>query len=610
MKSTWQDTTKAVSFKLLKVFLVTSVSLCCGSLALLGAYAIVSSPVFGASSFILATAFEGQIYYEAIGDGLNRIADPDRTNRSVIAQFLDKLIESRIASAVRTKREEKKRKIEEMTKLERSFRFSQAKSDEIEAMKAEIKRCDDEMTKLAVKTLETDSDTLARYYRAKKNKDKQTQTDIETKALILLGKSAKKSSTTYIDSTITTQLMRNRSALRNTMIRKGFALKCSWILSIAGGIACGLTTLSAVSSSIGVMTTLALVPGGALIAIAACAGIAFTLLLYQNLSLLVETTDNPLSGFYKKKEESYGSYALRTFSFVVVFALAGFCTAATVSTWWFAAKEGVLFLKIGKQLADIIRIGSLGIYILPSMIWMVSNSLFSLDKIRRSEWGVLLGKTMRTIDQTWQSENILCFINPFRVYLFIDFTMHQLLFLGHVITVGLMSNDFRIFGIKLNPVLTTSLLAASEILTDANYLPSEEEGHSHAISPPLALLFAPVAFIVYTLRVLAVGWDVLFSTSHSLEESAKKMNCKLPWIAFKDHVHKVMHHGHGDKEPSHTHSTTKIGQSLDSKTPASHASSLREKVRPAAGGIFKYGHSSLKPNLRMPFSAERRRCLR
>ncbi len=460
-------------------------TLAIGFLSFAGMFVLTSSIPWCIAAFVLAAAYEGQVNVEGIYSALRRMFDQNFLKQHILRQFLeDQLAE-----------QEKKTN---------------------DAPEGEATREINPFLK-EYQTQTQYLDGLERIEHPTKEQEKKiahTKKQIEKMELFFLNQyendPEKSKKLTKMEQAAQDLLSHHKSRLSKEIRRKSWLIRLSWLFAIGGGISSGLAAFGAIQAGIAAFSVLSVIPGGILIALAACAAIGYTLLLYQSISDMVQAYGGKWKKYFEQRpDETKITHILRCTGTVMMVCLAVIATVATAGTWWYAAKEGALLLNLGDKAASFLRSASVALMALPVFIFSASNSIASVDNISRSSYKELVVSTINSIKKVWLEENVLQFINPFRmVEKIISFTSRTVLFLGHVISMGLMSDGFD----AIPAPICTAANSTSEALADLNYLPNEKKEHDHD-SIVLQVVFFPITLTVTILKLFSVLWDRPFSGS-------------------------------------------------------------------------------------------------
>lgn len=449
-----------------------------GLLSFAGMFMFSSSILWCCTAFALSAAYESQVYKESVFIALTRMFDEEYLKQAIILRNLNELLENfeELAENARERNNifladfyKQKKYLSELTKI---ISPSEEQLLEIKSLQKELHR----MEKLFIAEFNN---------QEKKKEPSELQKSMQ--ALITLKK----------------------EKIETEIANKAWFLKMSWVFAIGGGVSSGLATLSAMKLAIAAFSFSFAVPGGALIALSALAAVGYTLLLYQTFAEIVQAYHEKWPGnFNKRKDESHLGFGLRSAATLALIGLAVVVTIATAGTWWIAAKHGASLIGLVDKGAALLRTISVAIMALPNFIFNTYNSANSVDKISRSDYKLLYRKTVNEINSAYENESIYRFVNPFRFFeKVISYSASSILFLGHVVSMSLISDRSTIIGAKGSVAAGT----ICETAVDANFLPDEKH-HNHA-SLLLKALFLPVKIVEFTLKGFATLWDSLSTGS-------------------------------------------------------------------------------------------------
>ncbi len=505
--------------KFLLLILTIAATLSVGFLSFVGMYAIFPQLLLCGAAFGLAAAFEGQVNKEGIGAALKRMFDPDRLKVRIVRHYLDDLVaqekklkksalvaEFRFANNkfYQDYRQQKKyiksleKYIEDLKARKSSFLrgFESVERDklqrEIDLQQAEYKKAKKRLQNLQI------------FFSKKLHHPSKNPNEIEKAVANLLGGG-------------------KAGALKKEIKRKALAIKLSWLLDIGIGASSGFATLSAMQTGIAMFSVLSFIPGGFLLGLAIAAGLGYALLIYQNISDMIQDYKKSwISYFNKREKESRAGQVLRCSVAIVGVVLALAVTFATAGTWYKLVKDGAKIAGFIDKVASTLRDVFLISMVLPSVIFNTKNSVESVDKLSKVKYREFLAKKWSEVVCAWNTENIVRFINPFRaIEKTISFLGFSLLFKSHSVSIGVGASQVEAGFIPsmptISPVLVASVGACNETLTDANYL---NKKNSILLAAMYGVLILPPVLI---LKTLAVGWDYVFSSPRSLSVSFKKM---------------------------------------------------------------------------------------
>ena len=459
------------------------------------------------SALVLAIAYEGQVYNEGISIALRRIFDANYLKKAIARRYINDEFKKIREQLVGLKDDEKipldkipnaflKAYYEQkvyLAKLEEDHKLSHKLKDNVRAAKRNMAQLE----------------LLFIQYLNEKLPEKNELTDALPQVIGA-----------------------NADVIIKELNRKKWLVRLSWIFALGGGISSGFAALSAIEAGVATLATtftfLSVIPGGVLVALAAFAAAGYTFMLYQTMTDMVQSYSGNWKDYLAARpKESSLQHGLRIVGIVFVVAIGIFATIATAGTWWYATQKGAMVVKMGEFAADMVRNISVPLMIVATLFYNVTNSISSVDKISRSSFGILLEKKRDAVWYAWKNENIVQFINPFRIIeKFISYTAQGLFFIGHIISMGLTTDRLD----PIPPLVNAIGSAANEATVDLNYLPHDEDEHHHSHSSALLnVIFAPITVLVFGFKVLGAFWDMPFSSYQEAKE--KFFEChKVPKI--------------------------------------------------------------------------------
>jgi hypothetical protein len=495
-----------------------------GFLSFAGMFIISPGLSLCLTALVLAIAYEGQVYHEGISKALRRLFDYN---------YLKKGLADREINVA-------------LGKLKKQYRHLQIEniSNRFLATYFELQSF--------IHAVEHDHH-LSVELAAEKEKAEDQLEDLKLSFVKQLNNRNTRAKLTTQEDFIEAIIGRKRDALRKEIFRKSWLISLSWIFAIAGGISSGFAGLYAISEGVATLALtfplVAAIPFSVVAGLAVFAAFGYTFMLYQTMSDAVQQYNGEWRKYCKPKVgESPWTYRLRMAGITTVVALGIFATVATAGTWWFATNRGALLVNWSQAAAARIRNLSVPLMTFATLVYNVSNSLITIDNISKSHYGKLIVNYLESIEILWAEESFLQFINPFRfLAVLIDNTINGVLFVGHIISMGLISD--RLEG--LPPALTASLIAVNEAMVDMQYLNENEEehehlhahshhahhpgsggrggpdgpgdhdhddhdhgddsGHNHSHDSIIkSILLAPFKLIVYGCQLAAVAWDAPF----------------------------------------------------------------------------------------------------
>ncbi|MCC5791249.1 MAG: hypothetical protein JJT82_01370 [Legionellaceae bacterium] len=288
-------------------------------------------------------------------------------------------------------------------------------------------------------------------------------------------------------------------------------------LAMAFSAICGalmaLATVYLMSGALLTLPFVAAVPFAALAALivlaSVLAGAAYACLTYNSITDMIH--NDTLNRWYQRmKRDLVTKPDVRALAMaavaVVLTGLAVVLTVFTAGTWWTIVKESPALFQWMKRIPTFFSKLVMPFFLgLSALVFNLENSAESMDfiddmaqqspqqpgKWLRARWAMLM--------QTWQSESLLQFMNPFRLVLKLSYEPIRMgLFLGHLLSIAFTSD--RVPGIADGVSRATSFF--QELGTDVHYF---FDAHHQADDIPSRLLkgcFLP-------LFALAALWDFI-----------------------------------------------------------------------------------------------------
>lgn len=364
----------------------------------------------------------------------------------------------------------------------------------------------------------------------------------------------------------------NDPVLAGEVTRKTVVLYISGLLAIGAGISSGLATLSAATTG---LLTLGATAGAALASgavIAILSSIGYTLMMYKSVADMVQNDtlhhwyEEIGKFFHKDSTENYLTYlartSLATLGVLTVSALATFATIATAGTWWYAAKNGALLISgISEAAASIIRTITVIAMWIPNFIFNVAQALESVRQVANSSIDDALYKLDKHYLQPLENKNLAQWVNPFYwIGKTADILINGVVFIGHLISVGLTSDGLR----GIPPLITTAAGTIIEFLTDWHFIFGSEDNHKHhhhhhhhqhSSIPQLfaAVVLSPITF-------LAKLWEWSFASPTNVSPVSSDSDSDDEHEHHHDHDHD---HHHDHSHHGHSHSTTLVYKTMD-----------------------------------------------
>lgn len=493
-------TKKELLRKSLVVLLTAGATLAVGFLSFAGMFVLSPSLVLCGVAFVLAAGYESQINEEGIGKALKRIFDPHYLALSLVQNYLKKQLKNEMLRGnifLETYREQK-RYVKELQE-----HFEQIKSKHLKPIiKKQLQEEQERLRKMELAFL------------------RQVQLPANNRPSAM------------------EQAMRElcpeneRQNLCDDIKKKKRRIHFAKVLALSSGIACGFVTLSAMEVGIATFAVLSAIPGGIIVTLSILAGAGYAMLMYRNVCDMIQEFDGKWKNFFSKQEgETTTRHVVRIGLSIIALGLGIFVTIATAGTWWSAVRDSTVILDTIQKIA-------IALTTLPNFIYNARNALKSIERIIKIPYGHILKETWKNIAETWRTENVLQFFNPFRIVetLFTN-TYRFALFLGHVVSMGLMADRLPAVSPKVSTALNSSLEAVVD--TEAgnfSYLP-DDHGHTHRHhgnhtededehnhnhdSLLLKLLFSPLKLTTKILQFTSAAWDWL-SSKNSFKASLEK----------------------------------------------------------------------------------------
>jgi hypothetical protein len=525
-----------------------------GFLSFAGMFVI--SPALGLclSALVLAVAYEGQIYNEGISKALIRIFDENYLRKALAKRQIRKYLKGL--------REQKKKNYQISPDLtpEKNEELKKLVAGDIENIFLAVYF---EQQAIAM-ALSSDHHLSAADEKKKNAADAQLE-KLEFFFLEQLERERNDSIFSYNHKqqiAVSELINGDAKTLLLEMERKKWLIRFSWIFAIGGGVSSGFAAYSAIQAGVATLAVscaaFSAIPVAILLTLAVFAAVGYTFMFYQTISDMVQEYGDKWQEYCSKRDESNTSYRLRMVGLGVVAALGIFTTIATAGTWWHATRKGALLLSFGEKAANALRNITVPLMAVAELVYNLTNSVDAVDKISRSDFKRAINKVWSDIAAVREKETFLQFINPFRaIEKSIIYAGQSILFLGHIISMGLISDRLD----PLPPWLNATLSAANEAPVDFNYLPNDETEHHHSHSSALLdIIFFPVTVLATTFKLLGVLWDAPFSglrgawnKSFCPETSAGEEHGHHHGHAHNHHGHSHHEHGHAHHEHGHAH---------------------------------------------------------
>ena len=441
--------------QLLLYLLTAGASLTIGLLSFGGMLALSPILPLALGSFVLAVAYEGEIYLQNIKGALNKLFKKSALERQISNQYLLNILNNQLDTPE--------------TKYPPFLKDYQKQLQLVHAYEHQsVDNRANNPKKQAEKTLRDMEKWFATQLFA--TKQPADQTPYETELLTWL-------ETHDLEATKRLLAPRRRlfvglqlfSALAGTLMSMG----TSYLLMEAFTAIPFLSVLPAAT------WPLFIVP------MALVAGSAYGFLTYNAVTDMV--SNNTLSQWYQTlKTDFKKGLSLKNvfigFTATLLVGLAVALTICTAGTWWTVVQETPAVLSwLGKMPRFVMGVLNPLITGLSSIVFNLQNSAESLEIIYKLDPSKAIKKLMTQLGQSLQQlkdhENIGQRLNPFRILLMITITpLRIVLFLGHLISIGVTAD--RVPGMP--QVLSALLGIISEGFEDFHYFSGHEhEAHEH-----------------------------------------------------------------------------------------------------------------------------------
>jgi hypothetical protein len=254
------------------------------------------------------------------------------------------------------------------------------------------------------------------------------------------------------------------------------------------------------------------------ITVAIISGFAYGFLTYNSCSDFL--LDDSIKMWWNNFNNQSFLYLIKN-GFILLLNLS--LTICTAGTWW------ALISEHSKGNLNSLKFLSPLILGLSALSFNLKNTIDTLKELEPTV------KNPAAIEQPQANENFWQSVNPFRWLLTITYKpLEQLLFLGHIISIGVTGD--RMPGVS--PAVSTILGTISEGIEDLHYFfplnSDEHRDHEHSNLPTLALKLC-----LSPLFLLAAIWHA-YSTNQSIRSSLNQM------------LEQDSHHHHEHNAPQQT----------------------------------------------------------
>lgn len=457
-------------------------SLTLGLLSFGGFYALIPSLTIGFSSFILASLYEGQIYFENIKAALQILFEPKHFDELLAEELIEEVLQN-----------------ESDEKQPQFFTDYQQAKKRLSELNEYHNLSPQQQEKL--KNTEKDLSLMKQYfYQAITDKldNKQKYAQELNEYTKLLNKDC------AIDKAI------SNASHKQTLIKYGF---------IASALASSIFTLGSVYLILEMLATLSFIvmPFPAIITLATICGIASAALTANSLADMIwkETLSkwlNETIEAYSDKNDQSKSWTL-TLGSILLVSLSAFLTVCTWGTWWTITDEIKKIPNIIKRIPIFITKTVLPtISAAAAFIFTIENTKESLDLIldacsnNTDRLKKFFNKKIDSIKNFFEytsSKEVPLYqlLNPFNFLIYlIEAPLKAICFLAHILSVSVTANRIPYVPMWL------SMLGAflSEFLEDLHYFaPGDAEknsGHTHHEDIPSQFIHALVSPLYW------LGW--------------------------------------------------------------------------------------------------------
>lgn len=498
--------------KFLQLFFTGGATFSAGILSFVGLYAVIPSLFLCALGFLFVLGFEWQVNKEGNEGALKFMFGPGFLKLAIIEKYLDDLIPA-----------------ENIHNL--FYKNYKPKKDYLEYLKKEKLELIAERDQLLRFYESEKRDQLRVMIRAKKLEIKKEKEDVRQLKLFFLKKlyhPVTDGSANKLESAVAELLANNKAdALKKEISRKKTAIRFAWLFSNVSGISSGLATLSSVHAGIALFAAFNVVPFGAIISLSILAAFGYTLLIQDTMIKVINKYKKGWLEYAKKREnESTYMHNFRRVLLIGSIVLAVVATFATAGTWFPLVNNGAKILGVLDRAANVMRdIFMIGM-VMPTLVYNTENSLESVNKIFKVSFKKLFINMVNNVVTTYRKENIMQFVNPFRI---LEKTLSLIgipaLFLCHVTSIGAGSDSIKLDFIPAMPPIPPTgammLVASNEAVTDGNFLPDKQTKRKHSVL--LSALFLVVNIPIFILKFPATLWDCAFSKEKNLKKSFEKM---------------------------------------------------------------------------------------
>jgi len=540
--------TKKIPYYLAVFLLVTGAVLILGFLSFGGMYAILPILPLAFAAFGLSVAYEGQVYLQNIKGTLNKLFKNNYLKNHLAKKYLLE-------------------KFPEKTEDENCPQFFKDYEIQLKLLATfehkNLTARDKKRKKQLKKTLGDMEKWFAlQLFPQKKNqsKEKESQSEYAKELQAWLADNSQKKWQTQFDKRQVT-----------FHVIKAF--------SVVSALFMGLGSTYLIVEAFSVIPFFAVIPfafwPAIIVPMAIIAGVAYGMLTYNAATDLINN-DTVVKWYHKIRNNLNNGWTIRnvlmatTASLLVLIAIA--LTICTAGTWWtIASNARPLFVWMTKMPKIIMGVINPVIAGLSTLIFVIENTGESLDLVyeviysKNNIFQRLYDYLADGLKRLRATENEFQMANPFRIIIKLTITpILILLFLGHIVSIGLISD--RMPGIP--QILSTVIAIISEAFEDAHYfkghdkntrqelnldelsvpktltfwqalkkqlgiqkeydqqiiqdtkillkkrLDPEEDSHNHNLDIPTLI----VKILASPLYMLAAGWDFFFSKRNQESE--------------------------------------------------------------------------------------------
>jgi len=492
-----------ITVSLSPLFLLTNMSI---------SFFMLSATNMAIGSFILSTAYEGEIYFQNLKGAWKKLFQYNYLQRELARQFLLD-------------------KVDALTK------------DDIPEFFKDYKK---QLKKIADLKKETKKNPSSRKKMKEAKKILRNMDKRFTQHLFRNTNSKPKSSNKYISDLQLWLKNNGQEKLQNLYYSRYYTFHAVKAFSFITMIFMGLSTSYLLAETIASIPWLSAYVAGSVIAppviavLLASSGIAYGLLTYNTVTDIIN--NKTLSKWYHhimKQFENGLSFAniMRATASILLVSMAVALTLCTAGTWWTVAKAPVYLYRWTANLPKAVM------HTFNPLILAISAGAFNISNSHET-FELLTKPSTKNSKGWWQKvredlakENILQKINPFRILLLITVTpLRMILFIGHLASIGVTAD--RVPGI---PNIVSAIFGTgAEWFEDLHYFfgaahhhtpkndkerleahLSKDAGHHHDNDIPTKL----IKFVFLPLYFLSFFWDwTMGQLNHGNNEKPKENN--------------------------------------------------------------------------------------